>query len=140
MRSTATSPLEVECGVMPLSLRRENLSLKYAYKISIAKNNPTTSILQETWHSHVKKNSIARETFYERIVPTLIALDISNVHNLNTHTGWNIIPCDYDLSLSNLISKKTQSQAIQYALAMALVDQYSHFVRIYMDGSSSAGV
>jgi len=125
---------------MPLSLRRENLSLKYANKIIIAKNYPTTSILQETWPSHVKKKSIARETFYQRIILTLIALDISIVHNLNTKTGWNIIPCDYDLSLSNLIFKKTHSQAIQYALAIALVNQYSHFVRIYTDSSSSAGV
>jgi len=61
------------------------------------------------------------------------------VQNINTQTGWNIVPCDYDFTLPNVISKKTNSQAIQYALAMALVDQYVKCIRMYTDGSRSAG-
>ena len=41
MKSTAIAALQVECGEMPLELRRQNLSLKYAAKISGAENHPS---------------------------------------------------------------------------------------------------
>ena len=57
MKSMAIAALQVECGEMPLEQRRQNLSLKYAAKISSAENHPTTEILTETWQQQYMREN-----------------------------------------------------------------------------------
>ena len=49
MKGTAIAALQVECGEMPLKLRRENQSIKYALKIQSIKDHPANEILRENF-------------------------------------------------------------------------------------------
>ena len=69
MKSTSTAALQVDCGEMPLELRRHNISLKYAAKITGAESHPTAEILTESWQQHYMKEN--QKTFLKSIKPHL---------------------------------------------------------------------
>src|SRR6266568_3835348 len=74
MRSTANASIEIECGIMPLDLRREQLSLKYAVKINQQNNNPAKSILNQTHPNHNARNKYGEHIFSNMFAPTLALL------------------------------------------------------------------
>lgn len=135
-KSTSVSALQVECGVMPLRLRRESLSLRYACVIMAQNNNPTKNILQPTFHQKFSKNKHGNHIFYYQVIPTIQSF---NIPPLQTHIAsitWNLAPCDVDLSLSDIISKKTNSPDTMRKIALDYVySKYSNFIHIFTDGS-----
>ena len=62
MRGTAAAALQVECGEMSLSLRRESLQLKYETKIQNTENHPATSIINSKTKIRKNQTSFAKET------------------------------------------------------------------------------
>ena len=54
MIMTPVSALQVECGEMPLGLRRRELQLQYAVKIRSNRDNPTRSIMDDCWQNKIK--------------------------------------------------------------------------------------
>ena len=48
MRGTAVNSLQIDCGEMPLSLRRRQITLEYTAKIRAIPDHPTQSILEES--------------------------------------------------------------------------------------------
>ena len=57
MKSTTTAAMQVECGEMPLEIRRQNICLKYAAKITSTEDHPTAEILTETWQQQRMKDN-----------------------------------------------------------------------------------
>ena len=59
MKCSPVSALQVECGEMPLDLRRESFQLKYAINIEAIKDNSASGILKERNPIKRKKSSFA---------------------------------------------------------------------------------
>jgi len=62
MIMTPVAALQVECGEMPLELRRKEQQLQYATKLEASHDNPTRSILIDCWQNH-KKYPKGKEPF-----------------------------------------------------------------------------
>jgi len=73
MKSSAISAMQVECGEMPLPLRREGLQNKYAIKIKFTENHLTADILNNKVKIRKNKTSFAKETnkFLREVPPTM---------------------------------------------------------------------
>jgi len=77
MKATSCSAVEVECGVMLLPLRREKHMLKYALKLTQQQlDNPTSSVLIDTWHQHYVANQDRNLPFSAKINPSLLLLNL----------------------------------------------------------------
>jgi len=56
--STSTAALQVECGELPLDLRRTQHEIKYAVKVKNTHNHPTKTVTEFHWTT-LSKNSTA---------------------------------------------------------------------------------
>ena len=54
MIMTPVAALQVECGEVPLGLRRRELQLQYAVKLQASPDNPTRSIMTDCWQNKIK--------------------------------------------------------------------------------------
>jgi len=139
MRGTSCSPVQVECGVMPLSLRRENLSLKYALKLTQQRglDNSATSILVETWHQHHTRKHDKDAAFATRVNPILLTLNLQIKQIYIDPTSWKLMPCGIDISLSTQIKKQTDNIQIQHTRAMLFIGSRADRVHLFSDGARS---
>jgi len=135
--STATSALEVECGILPLSLRREGLNLKYATKLIQQPSNPANNILLDAWQNHFTKPNLNVESFFQKMNPTLLSLNIIRIHDTVDHAGWKLVPCVVDTSLRKQINKKTDTLQTQNSVAMHYINTFTDHLCIYTDGAKS---
>jgi len=137
MTSTATSALEVECGILPLSLRREGLNLKYAAKLIQQPSNSANNILLDAWQNHYKKPNQYEESFFQKVNPILLSLNITRIHDTVNHAGWKLVPCVIDTSLTKQINKKTNTLQTQNSVAMHYINTFTDHLCIYTDGAKS---
>jgi len=114
MKFTSCSAVEVECGVIPLSLRRENLYLKYALKLTAQHglDNPTKAILVETWHQYYIHNHNVVRAFSTGVNPILLKLNLNIKQIYIDPASWKLVPCRVDLTLQSKINKQTDSYEI----------------------------
>ena len=109
MAGTAVSSLQIDCGEMPLGLRRRRLQAHYAEKIKNNQNHPTTSILEDCWQNY-QKYKPGTEPFSVKVNGVLdMAGDssIAAITHTNTHTQpWRILPPVVDISLSKSYLKR----------------------------------
>ena len=86
IRGTSVAAMQVECGEMPLDIRRIEQSLKYAAKLDTFSEHQTKSILQPSWKpSKAKKN---RTTFLEIIQPHMNDQNFQEIQ-LPTTPPWH---------------------------------------------------
>jgi hypothetical protein len=64
MTGTPLSALQIECGEMPLEIRRHKQMLQYAVKIKSSKQHPASTVLTDHWTNHYTKFELAREPLY----------------------------------------------------------------------------
>ena len=83
MVMTPVAALQVECGEMPLQLRRNELQLQYAVKLETSHDNPTRSILKDCWQN--------RRKFPKRKDPFMVKT--RDLHQI-IQTTWEIIAED----------------------------------------------
>ena len=62
MKCTSIAAMQVECGEMPLTLRRQSLQYKYEVKIKNTIEHPTAEILKQNVKIKKTKTSFAKET------------------------------------------------------------------------------
>ena len=65
MISTPVAALQVECGEMPLQLRRREMQLRYALKLTNNQENPTSSIMNDC-RQNSKTYPTGKEPFMEK--------------------------------------------------------------------------
>ena len=134
MKSTAISSLQVECGEMPLELRRQNFCLKYAAKINCSENNPTSDILQETWQQQYMKDN--QRSFLKSTRPYLEQItEGSAKERISGIPPWHLTPPEVDTSTHDLFKKKESSDLVMRALAienMSNTDEDA--LQIFTDG------
>jgi len=139
IHSTSIQALQAETGVMPLSLRRERLSLRYAAKITQNNHHPTRKILIPTYHKAWAKNPLGNAIFHDHIAPTLSSFNLPPLQPILHHPTWKLAPCHIDTTLKNIIHRHTHSLTVQHALAMQFIDQFVDYVKIFTDGSRTPG-
>ena len=66
MIMTPVAALQVECGEVPLGLRRRELQLQYAAKLRANPDNPTRTILIDCWQNKIKYPK-EKEPFFVKI-------------------------------------------------------------------------
>ena len=135
MKSTAIAALQVECGDMLLDLRRQNVNLKYAAKISISENHPTSDILQETWQQQCMKGNLrsllkSTRPYLEQITQVKARDKISDI------PLWHLTPPEVDTSTHDLFKKKESSDLVMRTLAIEnMSNTDKDALQIFTDGS-----
>ena len=91
MIMTPVSALQVECGEMPLGLRRRELQLQYAVKIRSNRDNPTRSIMDDCWQNKIKypkekEPFVVKIKNFEQIIET--TGEILMVNEYPTEPPW----------------------------------------------------
>ena len=109
LKLTATAGLEVECGTMPLDLRRKKLQIRMVALYSACEDLILKDSLTDTWHTTYTKNKTFQTIFQS--VENFINLD----HITYQLPGsldfplWIIKNPTIDTSLTGIISKKDPS-------------------------------
>ena len=132
MKCTSIAALQVECGEMPLKLRRESLQNKYGIKIKTTVDHPTANILKQNIKISKKKTSFAKETqkFLNKIPPTAGPV-------VGKTPPWHHKTIQPIFELHNQINKNSSPTVVRQTV-LALFAQYNGFVKIYTDGSKNA--
>ena len=107
MKGTSNAAIQVECGEMPLDLRRLNQSLKYASKISANGDHPTNEILRHTIRS--RKVRATRTTFLATIDPHNDQLIKVGSMDPSITPPWHRVKLQTNTDLHQQISKRTTS-------------------------------
>ena len=135
MKSTAIAALQVECGEMPLELRRQNFSLKYAAKITSAENHPTAEILTETWQQQYMREN--QKSFLKSTRPYLEQITAGRVKTrISKVPPWHLTPPEVDTSTHDLFKKKETSDLAMRAMTREnILETKDDALQIYTDGS-----
>ena len=95
MIMTPVAALQVECGEVPLGLRRRELQLQYAVKLRANPDNPTRSIMADCWQNKIKYPK-EKEPFmveiknFKQIIETTGEILMDNEYP--TQPPWSTIP------------------------------------------------
>ena len=135
MKGTAIAALQVECGEMPLELRRRNLSLKFAAKVSAIDNHPASDVLQD--NCQFRKARPEKKAFMK--IGNLHIQEV--VHDLEKiKTGstppWQTETPVVNTDLHRIIQKSEDSEQAMKVLAQEHISaQDQQAIQIYTDGS-----
>ena len=139
-RSTSSRALEVECNMMPLSLRREEFALKYWARSSpLGESLPVNALVQDFAIYETKREKLSNKIPYAITVQDLI-----KEHNLENIEIEPPIP--YDTSgirsiqprceLTKIIKKGSTSENTAKRLGNNYVERrYGSVLKIFTDGS-----
>jgi len=139
MRGTPTSAQEVECGIMPLHLRRELMSLTYACKISHQPQNPAKNILIPTQFNRKSRINRNRKTiFTDMVTPTLSSMGIRLIQPLDRQgpvDGRLFALCHIDRSLTKNVDCWKYSRSQRGFDSQEFVSQFVDMIHVYVDGA-----
>ena len=134
MKGTPNASLQVECGEMPLELRRLSFSLKYREKIQTISNHPTTDILKKTWRAF--KTNKKRATFLKIIDQHVDETRQAEKMKIFETPPWKQTRPKTNMTLHSQISKSTTSQEEMKAYAQAHIWEHGqNKIMIFTDGS-----
>lgn len=132
---TAVSSLQVDCGEMPLSLRRTQILMDYTAKIRAIPDHPTQSILRKG-RVRLKRMKQAGEalsaTKMERVEAIVGSMTPEPV-TVTTRPPWRSQPPEVDLTLQDYLAN-TGYTHVKHAVHRCL-QQYSDRTFVYTDGS-----
>ena len=138
LKGTPISSLEVDCGVMPLDIRRLKLQSNIVLTYQNSVNNPVKECLQHSWWDdfHKSKNK-SFKTLLKSVKDILdpSALGFNSVPTL-IFPPWELFSPVIDTSLSLLFSKKDPSYLIK-ALSLEFINSWKGYLHIFTDGSKS---
>ena len=136
MKGTANSSLQQDTGELPLTLRREELRLKLAVKLSASTNNPAKSLLTESWEHSYGKYKNGMKPFFNQVNDYLRANYTNNEiekPKLSQIPPWQKNKINVNTSLTDKI-KKSDNPVEQKIFGLELINTSD----IYTDGSCSA--
>ena len=136
MISTSNDALQIECGEIPLQLRRDELQLQYAAKLHGSSDNPTKEILQDCWHNHAPYPS-GKEPFSLKvaILPTIVGnTDLLTINEYSNDAFWERTVIYTDVTLSGQF-EKSKSDMEKKKMTEKKVLEYSEYIQAYTDAS-----
>ena len=135
MTGTSLAAMQVECGEMPLEIRRKQQMLRYATKIKATQNHPAKSILDDNWRNYYGNFGENREPFAIKIQEFFTENKIDIQPNvLPPDPPWEICLFEIDKSISESCTKNDQPEIIK-TLAFEALHKYQSSIFIYTDGS-----
>lgn len=138
LRGTPINTLEVDCGVMPLDLRRKKLQANIVSCYLKSENNPVSECLQPTWWDDYKYRNKNFQALYKSVQGILNPeeFQIKEVSVFKTPPWEFLSPC-VDISLTDHLSKKDPVQIIK-ALTLEFIGSWKDYLHIYTDGSKTS--
>lgn len=139
MKGSAASALQVECGEMPLHLRRLQQQIKFAVKVKATPNHVAKSIFDDHWTTHYGIFGTNNRPMAMKVAHFFEELDNTDVKapTLANTPPWIVDAPKTDITLSLEVSKQ-ESPDILLALARGKIDQqYGDWIHIYTDASKT---
>ena len=136
-QGTALNALLGECGELPLSLRRQNITIKYLLKITNATNNIASQVLQDNKFPQLNlKNSSKYKTLLNSFLTDLEIQIEDKAHGLISNPPWINYNDLVDLSLLTLRStiKDESVLSVHYANKLSEIN-IKHTNILFTDGS-----
>lgn len=133
IKSTTTNTLEVDCGVMPLDIRRIKLQIRLMTQYIKTNNDPVKKVLEDSWHKYYSKNKF--KSIYEK-VKEQTKDKIWNIeeNRILPFPPWELRNINVDMSLSEQITKKEPDYIIKI-IALEYMTNWTNYLKIYTDGS-----
>ena len=133
---TPVAALQVECGETPLDLRRRELQLQYAAKLTASRNNPTKSIIEDCKENQ-ERYADGREPFgvKTRILKDIIgSSDIVMQSEYHGKPIWGLKETIVDNALAMETSKKTDAGKLKSMIEDKILE-HSDSIHVYTDAS-----
>ena len=139
-RTSNANSLHVEANELPLSLRRQKLSLQYAIQLAANSSNPThPQVFNPNFEEKFQRKEKAIPTFGLRIRPIFneIGIDLDNIRDISIPIDppWEIIIPKVNLSLTNKKKSETNPSVFVSDFCQLREAEFSGFEEIFTDGS-----
>ena len=120
--------------IMPLEIRRQNICLKYAAKITSTEDHPTAEILTETWQQQGMKDN--QKTFLKSTRPYLEQITAGRERTRITDVQpLHLTPPEVDLTIHELFKKETSELVMRTLAREKMPETNDPAIQIFTDGS-----
>lgn len=137
-KGTPNCALEVDCGVMPLDIRRQKLQANIVATYKQSENNPVVRCLEDSWHEQYSKSKKFK-TIWSNVTEFNNNADLYiDVNKVVQFPIWNMVTPLVDVTVSTKITKKDPIP-MQKAVAMEYISKWENHLHIYTDGSKTKG-
>jgi len=143
-KSTPIQSLQILANEMPLQLRRDNLTLKYYYKIRSHLGNPAFNHAIPTYCSRLFQNKPIPHPFPLRASKLIADMNLEKRYiqpafsytllGITTPT-WAVKRASFNFELTEHPKTITSAIAYRQLFSRMLTEQYHNSIRIYTDGS-----
>jgi len=135
-RVTSVAAMEVDCGVMPLDIRRNMLQAKLAVGYLALLNSPVSSCFRKSWHSTFSKYTNAK-TIFDKVME-FVDISVFEVDKFSemSFPPWQVFTPLVDISLHEVISKQ-DPDLWNKLLGLDFIETWGDHLHIYTDGSKS---
>ena len=130
-RSTAASALQVDCGEMPLDLRRKKLQLEYAINIKLQNDHPNKEILHEHWTKSYGKFKKDEELWTTRLADTIERINVKQIEE-EDNPPWQ----EFDITINTELAKERKLEFQEYKNRIEEhMRQFNDRLAIYTDAA-----
>jgi ribonuclease HI len=130
MAGTSLQALQVECGELPLALRRLRQQLRYSIKVKSRPEHPAGDVLKDHWANHYGKNT---KNFFAKTKDFFDGVSLPHPRP-DAEPPWSRDPLSIDCSLSRVL-RKSDPELNCKVLALGMIHEYADRMHIYTDGS-----
>ena len=139
MKGTPLSALQVDCGELPLGLRRLKQQLKYAVLIQGTDNHPSEMVIRDHWANVYGHYTVGREPMAIKIKEFFDTHKCTIEPTIVSKTApWARGKIDTDVTLTKRITKNDPPPLIK-SQALEMQSKYTDRLAIYTDGSKVEG-
>ena len=131
-KTTANAALEVELCEPPLSIRRKQLTLKYAVKVLGTPNHPAAPAFQQQAINNRRIQTVSKTA--QDFLASANVIFHGPRYDAAAKPPWLRKQCTVDTSLTAVLNTSYGDQ-IKKALACDVIDRYGHCLHYYTDGS-----
>lgn len=130
-KSTAAASLQVDCGEMPLALRRKKLQLGYATKIKSDINHPNKNLLLDHWTKHYGSFKKGTELWTDRLANIIEEINVTPTEE-HVSAPWEEMNISIDTELVKL--RKTEQSEYHEKIKQHM-DKYKDKMEIFTDAA-----
>ena len=141
MKGTPVAALQVECGEMPLRLRRLAQQIKFAIKVTNAKNHAATQIFAEHWTLQFGRYQPNRRPLANKVAEFFgCTPEMANIRGPEWPSlpPWTTRLPAVDIGLTTEV-RKSEAPDILASLTREKINSYADRVHVYTDASKLAG-
>ena len=133
---TSISALQVDCGILPLDLRREYLQVKCSIQYLYFDNHVTQGCYKDCYEFHYGKYREHFAPIALKVQDFVDALPLARKQIVvDNFPFWEISDFEICLNLHDVISKKSDSPHIILSESLRYLEKWSNHLQIYTDGS-----